>query len=263
VAVFESTARGNLSIWSGSLLVIVRNGIWAIAILGFFAIFPSIVADVSAQGADPQQVYELGWFVMAFKYLPMGMLGLFAAALVAIHFSTISSHLNLGALYFTRDIYHHYLRPKASDRELVIVGRIATLVLLLGSFVYGLMMESITSWLIFAIWIMSAGIWLPSILQVVWWRFNSWGYLSAWMANLGLSWLIVWILPDMGYLQGMEDYHRFWILMVLGIFLYLPVNLMTRPEKMDNLVRFYVMSRPIGWWKPVHEEAVRRGLIEE
>jgi hypothetical protein len=39
--------------------------------------------------------------------------------------------------------------------------------------------------------IMAAGIWLPSILQVVWWRFNSWGYLSSWIANLGLSWQYV------------------------------------------------------------------------
>jgi hypothetical protein len=32
---------------------------------------------------------------------------------------------------------------------------------------------------------------------------------------------------------------------------------------MDRLVRYYVMTRPIGWWKPVHREALRRGLIEE
>ncbi len=249
------------SIWAGSLMVVVRNGIWAVAILGFFVMYPAVTADYGAEAA--KGVYEVGWFVMAFKFLPIGLLGLFAAALVAIHFSTISTHLNLGAMYFTRDIYHHYLKPKASQKELVMVGRISTLVLLLGSFVYGLMMEDITSWLIFAIWTMSAGIWLPSILQVVWWRFNAWGYLSAWSANLGMSWLIVWILPSMGYLQGMQEYHRFWILMALGALIYLPVNFITKPEKMDDLVKYYVMSRPIGWWKPVHDEAVKRGLITD
>ena len=50
--------------------------------------------------------------------------------------------------------------------RLVWVGRAATLVLLVGSFFYGLMMEEITRWLIFALWLMSAGIWLPNILQV-------------------------------------------------------------------------------------------------
>jgi hypothetical protein len=26
-------------------------------------------------------------------------------------------------------------------------------------------------------------------------------------------------------------------------------------------VRYYVMTRPLGWWGPVHAEALRRGLI--
>ncbi len=268
----KTVRDASYSIWSGSALVLLRNGIWAVAILGFFVLFPNIVTDVgnfaAAQGVPPEavgekakEVYEVGWFVMGFKVLPFGLLGFFFAAIVAIHFSTISTHLNLGAMYATRDIYHHYINPKASEKRLVWVGRISTLIILLGSFVYGLMMESITSWLIFAIWIMSAGIWLPSILQVVWWRFNSWGYLSAWIANLGLSWLVVWILPSFGLLTGLEDYHRFWILMVLGMIIYLPATFLTRPEPMDNLVRFYAMSRPIGCWGPVRREAERRGLL--
>jgi len=260
----KTVRDASYSIWSGSALVVIRNGIWAVALLGFFVLFPDIISQVKAGGGTAEQakqVYEVGWFVMGFKFLPIGLLGFFFAAIVAIHFSTISTHLNLGAMYATRDIYHHYINPKASERRLVWVGRISTLILLLGSFVYGMMMESITSWLIFAIWIMSAGIWLPSLLQVIWWRFNSWGYLSAWIANLGMSWLIVWILPGFGILSGLEDYHRFWILMVLGMLVYLPATFLTRPEKMDNLVKFYVMSRPIGWWGPVRREAERRGLI--
>lgn len=261
----KTVRDASYSIWSGSALVLVRNGIWAVAILGFFIMFPDIVGQVTAAGGTEEQakqVYEVGWFVMGFEFLPIGLLGFFFAAIVAIHFSTISTHLNLGAMYATRDIYHHYIKPKASEKELVWVGRISTLILLLGSFVYGLMMESLTSWLIFAIWIMSAGIWLPSLLQVIWWRFNSWGYLSAWIANLGLSWLVVWILPSFGILTGLEDYHRFWLLMVLGIIAYLPATFLTKPEKMDNLVKFYVMSRPIGWWGPVRREAERRGLLQ-
>jgi len=187
--------------------------------------------------------------------------GLFFAAIVAIHLSTISTHLNLGALYATRDIYQHYVKPHASERELVWVGRIATLILLIGSLIYGLMMEEITSWLIFALWIMAAGVWLPNILQVVWWRFNAWGYLSAWIANLGFSWLVVWVLPAFGVLPPLADYEQFWLLMVLGALVYIPVTLLTPPEDMDHLVKYYVMARPIGWWGPVRREAERRGLL--
>lgn len=248
----KTVRDASYSIWSGTALILVRNSLWAVAILGFFVMYPKI-----------QQTgqYEMAWYRLGFEYLPVGMVGLFFAAIVAIHLSTISAHLNLGASYATRDLYHHYFKPKASERELVWVGRVSTLILLLGSFLYGSMMQELTQWLIFALWIMAAGIWLPSILQVVWWRFNAWGYLSSWIANLGLSWLVVWILPEFHILPDLPDYLQFWLMMALGALIYLPITFLTRPEDMDRLVKYYVMSRPLGWWKPVRLEAERRGLI--
>ncbi|MFK7848338.1 MAG: sodium:solute symporter family protein [Rhodothermales bacterium] len=248
----KTVRDASYSIWWGTLVGLVRNSVWAVAILGFYVMFPDIT-EVSE--------YEMGWFRLGFDYLPAGMLGFFFAAIIAIHLSTISSHLNLGALYATRDLYHHYWKPEATERELVWVGRISTLILLLGSFFFGLMMEDITSWLIFAIWIMAAGIWLPNILQVIWWRFNSWGYLSSWMANLLFSWLVVWILPYYEVIPALRDYQQFWLLMVLGAVVYLPVTFLTKPEPMDHLVKYYVQARPVGFWGPVKREAQKRGLI--
>ena len=240
------------SIWAGSAFVLMRNAIWAAAILGFFVLYPNLqnVKD-----------YEMGWFRLGFENLPAGMIGFFFAAIVAIHISTISTHLNLGAVYITRDLYHHYINPKAKQSQLVWVGRIATVILLLGSFVFGSIMENITEWLIFALWIMAAGVWLPNVLQVVWWRFNGWGYLSAWASNLVLSWMVVWVLPAFGILPELKDYQQFWLLMVLGALIFIPTTLLTKPENMDRLVKFYVMSRPVGWWKPVKREAQKRGLL--
>ena len=105
-----------------------------------------------------QADFEMAWFRMGFDYLPAGMVGFFFAGIVAIHVSSVAVILNLGALYATRDIYHHYINPQASDRKLILVGRLSTLGILLGSFVYGSMMQEITKWLIFALWIMMAGI---------------------------------------------------------------------------------------------------------
>lgn len=242
----------SFSIWWGTAFVVIRNSIWAVAILGFFVIFPNI---------SEASEYELGWFRLGFDFLPAGMLGFFFAAILAIHLSTISTHLNLGSLYATRDLYHHYINPEASEKRLIWVGRFTTVLLLAGSFVLGLMMEEITKWLIFALWIMAAGIWLPNILQVIWWRFNSWGYLSSWIANLGLSWLVVWILPAFGVIPDLPDYLQFWSLMLLTALVYIPVTYFTKPENMDHLVRYYVMSRPIGFWGPVRREAEKRGLL--
>ncbi len=241
-------------IWAGGAITLVRNAFWAVTILAFFALLPNL-----SETSD----YELAWFRMGFELLPAGLVGVFFAAILAIHLSTISSHLNLGALYFTRDLYQRYLNPQASERSLVWVGRATTAVLLVGSFFYGLMMEEITSWLIFALWLMMAGVWLPNILQVVWWRFNAWGYLAAWIANLGVSWLVVWVLPEFGVLPQLPDYLQFWLLMALGALAFVPATLLTRPEPIDRLVEYYVQTGPLGFWAPVRREAIRRGRISE
>jgi hypothetical protein len=51
-------------------------------------------------------------------------------------------------------------------------------------------------------------------------------------------------------------------MMVLGALIYIPITFLTKPEDMDRLVKYYVMSRPLGWWKPVRQEAIRRGLLK-
>ncbi len=247
------TLKGaTLAMVGGGVSVIFRNGIWIGAILGLFTLAPHI--------ADTSQV-ELSWYTSGFQYLPVGVVGLFVAGIIAIHLSTVSTRLNMGAMYATRDLYHHYLRPDATDRELIWAGRISTLVLLVGSFLYGMMITEITEWLIFAMWIMFAGVWLPNVLQVVWWRFNAWGYLSAWVSSLAFSWLVVWVLPEFGLLPALPNHMQFWILLGLGAVVFVPFTLWTKPENMDHLVRFYVMTRPLGWWGPVRREAERKGLL--
>lgn len=248
----KTVRDASYGIWAGTALVLNRNAIWAIAILGFYVLYPNIT--------DPVE-YEMAWFRIGFDFLPVGMVGCFFAGILAIHVSSIAGMLNLGAQYATRDLYHHYINPNASEKRLVWVGRISTVIILIGSFFYGLMIEEITKWLIFALWIMAAGVWLPNVLQVIWWRFNSWGYLSAWIVNLGFSWLVVWILPAFGIIPELADYQQFWVLMVLGALVFIPVTLLTPHDDMDHLVKYYVASRPLGWWGPVRREAERVGLL--
>lgn len=242
------------SIWAGGLAAIFRNSFWAASILAFFVLFPGIRASSE---------YEFGWFRLGFDYLPAGLIGMLFAAIIAIHLSTISTHLNLGALYATRDLYHHYINPRADERRLVMVGRLNTVILLVGSFILGLSMQSITAWLIFALWLQAAGIWVPSILQVIWWRFNAWAYLASWIANLLMSWLVVFVLPALGVLPQLPDWVSFWLLAGLVGLVYLPVCFLTRPDDMDHLVEYYVQARPAGFWGPVRREAMRRGLLPD
>lgn len=252
IASTKSIKDASYAMWFGGLFVMIRNGLFALAILSFYVAYPF---EFSTTG-------ELAWYRMGNNLLPYGLLGFFFVGIIAIHFSTISAHLNLGTLYATRDIYHHYIDPKASEKKLINISRINSFMILTGSIFFSQMIgEKITSWLVYAMWLIVAGLWLPNILQVIWWRFNAWGYLSAWIANLAVSWFIVWILPAMGFTTVISQEHQFWLIMSLCLPIYIICTYMTKPENKEKLAIYYAMTKPPGFWKPIRKIALENGYI--
>ena len=69
--------------------------------------------------------------VLIAKLLPSGLTGLMLAALIAAIMSSLDSMLNSTATIFTIDLYQRHLRPEASQRRLIAVGRTSTVVFLL------------------------------------------------------------------------------------------------------------------------------------
>jgi SSS family solute:Na+ symporter len=65
------------------------------------------------------------------RLLPSGLTGLMFAALLAAIMSSLDSMLNSAATIFTIDIYQRRLRPDSSQRKLIAVGRMSTVVFLL------------------------------------------------------------------------------------------------------------------------------------
>jgi len=67
--------------------------------------------------------------------IPVGLRGLFLAALFGAVQSTVNSVLNSTATVFTLDIYKRLLRPDAGEKHLVRVGMISSAVILLASII--------------------------------------------------------------------------------------------------------------------------------
>jgi SSS family solute:Na+ symporter len=63
------------------------------------------------------------------QLLPSGLRGLFVAAFLAALMSSVDSYLNSSATIFTNDFYQRFFRRDASDRQLLIVGRWTTILL--------------------------------------------------------------------------------------------------------------------------------------
>ncbi|MGV3505474.1 MAG: sodium:solute symporter family protein [Adhaeribacter sp.] len=71
---------------------------------------------------------EGAYLLICKKILPAGLMGLMLAAMISATASTANTILNLLAAVFTNDIYKKLLQPRASEKQAVAVGRLATVV---------------------------------------------------------------------------------------------------------------------------------------
>lgn len=110
---------------------------WILVALASLVVFPDLA---SIQAAFPNVEegklgHDLAYPAML-TFLPAGLLGLVLASLIAAFMSTISTHLNWGASYLVNDFYKRFIKPDASEKRLVNVGRITTfIIMLLGAMV--------------------------------------------------------------------------------------------------------------------------------
>ncbi len=79
-------------------------------------------AFIPSEGLDPQAIYAR----VSVALLPPGMLGLLIAALFAATMSVLSSGYNVIAAVLTVDVHQRLIHPKATQQELVVVGRVLT-----------------------------------------------------------------------------------------------------------------------------------------
>jgi SSS family transporter len=91
-------------------------------------ILPAVAArglmpDLLVPPNSPQYTYA----ALALEFLPAGLMGLMIAAMFSATMSTLSADYNVMASVITEDVYRRLIDPGATQRRLVIVGRLATL----------------------------------------------------------------------------------------------------------------------------------------
>ncbi|MBX3438935.1 MAG: sodium/solute symporter [Planctomycetaceae bacterium] len=73
---------------------------------------------------------DLAYPLLVSTLLPAGLKGLFVAAFIAALMSSVDSYLNSAATILTVDLYQRFVRPQATDRQLLTIGRVTTALLL-------------------------------------------------------------------------------------------------------------------------------------
>jgi solute:Na+ symporter, SSS family len=273
----------------------VLNGVLALVIrLVPFIVIGLAAATMYAPAAVPVPA-EL-WARLVRQYAPPGLFGLLLVASLAGYMGSISAFMNWAAAYLVNDLYRLSLRPRASRREYLLVSRAASALMLLGAVAWAASIDprQLDRWVLF---INSALMVFPlplAWLKWFWWRTNVYGEMTGILGAFPVGYT-VWFGSDAvvpgalrawlrracganldGLVPAFGDLHRyaFWqgfsIIFFLGWTAILAATLLTRPESMEVLRKFYRDVHPIGFWGPVEAELPveqrnlirRRGLAE-
>jgi Na+/proline symporter len=204
---------------------------------------------------------ESAYVVLLKRYLPVGLLGLVVASLVAAFMSTIDTHMNLAASFFVNDVYRRFLRRDGSTDHHILVARVASAgALVLGASIAA-QTDSIRDLFLFFVALLG-GVGPVYLLRWVWWRVRASTELTAMAASV----LATFVLTPHG---GWELLSEAWppgplapggvltpegrVLLVVGFSLacVLVSLLVTRAPDPRTLVAFYRRVRPVGAWGPV------------
>lgn len=229
---------------------------WIVVALASLVVFPDLASLQQAfPGMDPSVIgHDLAYPAML-TFLPHGLLGIVLASLISAYMSTMSSQLNLGASYLVNDLYKRFLRPQASDRELVRAGRLTTVLLMVLACTFALLLENALQ--AFSILLtIGAGTGLLFILRWFWWRINAWSEISAMLISFVLA-----LYFNFAELPGWTDWQRLLAGVLLTTAGWLAVTLVTAPADRDTLREFVRLVRPGGnGWNRVVNDARKEGV---
>ena len=226
---------------------------WILVALASLVLYPDIA---SIQQAFPQVDAsklgnDLAYSAMLTK-LPAGLLGIVLASLGAAYMSTLSSHLNWGSSYIVNDFYKQQINPNASEKQLVLVGRISTVLLMVLSSFFALQMQNAKQ-LFDIILMFGAGSGLIFILRWFWWRINTWSEITAMVVSGVVSILISFtaIGPALFGADGFFDsWFQFPFVVIVTTIAWLAVTFLTPAEDHEVLQEFVTKINPGGpGWK--------------
>ena len=232
---------------------------WILVALASLVVFPDLE---SIQNAFPNITQDklgndLAYPAMLTK-LPTGLLGIVLASLISAYMSTISTQLNWGSSYIVYDFYQTQINPDATQKQLVAVGRISTVLLMVLSTLLALLLQNAMQ-LFNLLLVFGAGTGLIFILRWFWWRINAWSEITAMLAS-GLISLFLAIPSIKTSLFGLNGMMPGWAEFPFVVFattaLWLIVTYLTPSESTSVLRSFYKKIQPGGpGWAKIVEEA--------
>ncbi len=180
---------------------------WIIVALASILCYPTLESIHAAfPNIDPTYLKQDIAYPAMISRLGPGFLGLVVASLIAAYMSTIGTHLNWGSSYAVNDFYARFIRKNASDKELVSVARIMTVLLMVIAGVVALKFLQNAGQAFKFLLLSGAGTGAIYLLRWFWYRINAWTEIAAMVAASVVAIWIIAVPGDDGVKEWVVDY---------------------------------------------------------
>lgn len=203
------------------------------------------MGDLNAMGeaVDFEQILPM---VLAGEILPSGLLGLLIAGLLAAFMSTFAATVNAAPAYVVNDLYKRYINNNADPKTYVKMSYLISVLFVILGVAIGFFIPSLNQviqWLVSALY---GGYTASNVLKWYWWRFNGYGYFWGMLTGFAIAFPLIF--------TDISPINAFPFMFIACIAACVIGSLLTKPDDMETLKKFYTKVRPWGFWAPVLAE---------
>ncbi|XP_041475308.1 sodium/glucose cotransporter 4-like isoform X2 [Lytechinus variegatus] len=238
---------------------------------------PSVCQEVCG---NPAGCSDIAYPRLVVQLMPTGLRGLMLASMLAAMVSSLTSIFNASSSMFVIDIWSKF-RPASTELELVIIGKLATVVMVVVGVLWIPILQAYGTGELFT-YIQAVNAYLaPAVLAVfttavLWKRVNEtgafWGLLCGFVIGFTRAILdFVFGVPSCGqedrrprFISQFHFLHFAAFLYVFSLILIIVISLLTKPQPPQKLVR-------LTWWtrlsnlprEPMGEKDEEKEKIQE
>ncbi len=220
----------------------IRPWPWIIMGLASIVIYPNLIDLQQAfPDLDPDFIKNDLSYAAMLQLLPAGLIGIVVTSLIAAFMSTISTHLNWGSSYIVNDFYLRFIKPEASQKQQVLIGRFSILVMMVFSALLAFVLEEAKDAFDLLLQI-GAGTGLLFIVRWFWYRVNPYSEITAMLVSFFIA--LVFFINKKGDSMWFEikQYEELVIGVIITSIAWISVSLLTKPSKAETLKSFDTLA---------------------
>jgi len=181
------------------------------------------------------------------ELFPVGIKGLLVAGLLAAAMSTYVAIVNSGAAYWVNDLYQRFIKPEATNKELILHSRIASVAIVILGLMSTYLFTSLNDVWGFLTMGFGVGLIVPQFIRWYWWRFNGYGYAGGTIIGMITAISIRFFFDDIAEMPS------FYLTAAITFVGSVVVSYLFPATDESDLKEFYARTRPFGFWGPIRK----------